>query len=184
MNNLVILSTQAMPEGRVFGLDSQTFIQMGVQLLNGIILAVVLTYLLYKPVKQFMEKRTNRIESEIEEAENTMAEAHELLNEYKKKMKDIDQERLEIIEAAQVQAEEEKKQVIKQARLDADEIKTNALERISADRARMEEEMRLQAIDIANLMAKQYISEQMDDEAQKQYFDQMLARMEETPWSS
>lgn len=184
MNNLVILSTQAMPEGRVFGLDGQTLIQIGVQLLNGIILAVVLTYVLYKPVKNFMDKRTNSIEADIEYSERMKAEADELILQYNQKIEEIDKERLEILEDARVQAEEERKLVLQQARVDSDEIKSAALQRISADRVRMEEEMRIQSIDLANLMAKQYLTDHMNDEGQKQYFEKMLSRMEESSWSN
>ncbi|MGO4942776.1 F0F1 ATP synthase subunit B family protein [Ruoffia tabacinasalis] len=183
MNNLIILSTQAVPEGRVFGLDGQTLIQIGVQLLNGIILAIVLTYVLYKPVKSFLDKRTNSIETDIEHAERMSKEADATISEYNKKIEDIEEERLKLLDESRAQADEERKEVLKRAQVEADDIKSAALLRISADRARMEEEMRLQSIEMANLMASQYLSEQMDDEAQSEYFEKMLSRMEETSWS-
>ena len=55
-----------MPEERLFGLDSQTLIQIGIQLLNGIILAVALGYILYKPVKEFLHKRSEGIQNKID----------------------------------------------------------------------------------------------------------------------
>ena len=71
LHNLIFLA-QTVPEGRVFGLDSQTLISIGIQLFNAILLAVVLGYLLYKPVKEFMQNRTNRIQSQLDDAEATM----------------------------------------------------------------------------------------------------------------
>ena len=62
MSSKIILLAQAVPEGRVFGLDSQTLISIGIQLFNGSILAVALAFILYNPVKDFMEKRREKIQ--------------------------------------------------------------------------------------------------------------------------
>ena len=56
------------PPGRMFGLDMQTLIQVGPQLLNVGILAFFLSWLLYKPVRAFMAKRSERIAGQLEHA--------------------------------------------------------------------------------------------------------------------
>lgn len=184
MNIFIILSTQVMPEGRVFGLDAQTVIQIGIQLLNGIILAATLTYILYKPVKEFMQKRTQSIVSDMTEAEETMAQAQELRKEYTARLDEIEQERIEIVESTRQQIAEERLEILKEARSEVSKIKDQALDRVSADRERMEQEMYDNSVDLAYLMAQRYISENMDDEAQERYFNEMLARLEETPWKN
>lgn len=173
-----------MPEGRVFGLDTQTLVQIGVQLLNAILLAVLLTYVLYKPIKGFLDNRTNRIQSKIEKAEQAQADADELIAEYERKIKEINNERLEIMDEAQLKAEGDRQVLLNKAKEEADEVKRASLERISADRERFEKEMRVQAVDIAYLMAQKFISVNLDNESQEDYFDKMLAQMEETPWTS
>ena len=92
MNNVIVLLTQSVPEGRVFALDQQTLISTGIQVLNGIILAVALGFILYKPVKKFMQERTDRIQSKIHDSDSTMAKAKELIAEYEYKIKNIDKE--------------------------------------------------------------------------------------------
>src|SRR5690554_160094 len=104
---MIVFSAQAVPEGRVFGLDLQTLIGIGIQLLNGIILAVALGFILYKPVKEFMQRRTDRIRNNINEAKAAMTKANELIAEYDRKIKEIDKERLAILEAARLKAAEE-----------------------------------------------------------------------------
>ncbi|XJS11297.1 hypothetical protein ACF3NG_03420 [Aerococcaceae bacterium WGS1372] len=184
MINLLILSTQSTPEGRVFGLDSQTLIQIGIQLLNGIILAVALTYILYKPVKGFLDKRKNRIQSEIDEAEKLKVQAVELIREYQLKIEEIEVEKQQIIESAQDKIEEERKVILQQARDEANELKDAAMFRISADRERMESEMRIKSIDIASELANRYLSDNLEQEAQRAYFERMLTQMEEASWSN
>lgn len=184
MINLLILSTQSVPEGRVFGLDSQTLIQIGIQLFNGIILAIALTYILYKPVKAFLNKRTDRIQSEIEEAETLRAQADSLIVEYQQKIEEIEKERLQILDEAQEKIEEERKVILQQARDEANDLKDAALLRISADRDRMESEMRIQSIDLASELANRYLADNIDYQAQKVYFEKMLSQMEEASWSN
>lgn len=184
MINLLILSTQSVPEGRVFGLDSQTLIQIGIQLFNGIILAIALTYILYKPVKAFLNKRTDRIQSEIEEAETLRAQADSLIEEYQQKIEEIEKERLQILDEAHEKIEEERKVILQQARDEANDLKDAALLRISADRDRMESEMRIQSIDLASELANRYLADNIDYQAQKVYFEKMLRQMEEASWSN
>lgn len=173
-----------MPEGRVFGLDSQTLVQIGVQLFNAILLSVVLGYVLYKPIKGFLNNRTEKIQGDIEQAEQTRVEADALIAEYERKIKDIDKERLEIIEQTQLKADEDRQALLNKAMVEADELKRASLEKISADQKQFEKEMQIQAVDIAYLMAQKFIRVNLDNDSQEEYFDKMLAQLEETPWTS
>lgn len=175
---------QAVPEGRVFGLDLQTLISIGIQLLNGIILAVALTFILYKPVKEFMRKRTDRIQSKMDDADATMAKANELIAEYNKKLQEIDKERIEILEAARLKAANESKIILEEAKQKALEIKKRSLDSVSQDKKRLKEETRLYIIEIASLMAGKYIAQKIDNETQDKLFEEALAQLEDTQWQS
>lgn len=182
MNQVLILLTQTVPEGRVFGFDTQTLIQVGIQALNGVILAVALTAILYKPVKAFLQKRSERIQSEIDGAYATQAEANELIREYEAKLAAIDEERTRIVESARTLGEDEARAILEDAREEAAEIKKRELESVQAEKERMYEEVRLHAIDLSALIAQRYISREMDDEARKAYSQHALAQMEESGW--
>lgn len=184
MNKLIILSTQAVPEGRVFGLDAQTLIQIGFQLFNGIVLAAVLTYLLYKPVKEFMEKRSDRIQNSRDEAEETMAKATALIAEYETKITEIEKERTEILEAARVEANDQRKVILKEAVQEADKLKQQSLAKIAGDKERLKEESRLHIIELSSVIAGKYLAENLDDKAQADYFEDMIAQLEESTWIS
>lgn len=184
MHSMIVLLAQNVPEGRVFGLDMQTIVSIGIQLFNGIILAVILSYILYKPVKEFMRKRTEKIQGKINDADSTMAKANELITEYDQKIKDINKERIEILEAARLEAADESKIILAEARKEAQAVKERSLESVSKERKRLQEESRLYIIELASLMAKEYISESIDDSAQEKIFEETLARLEDTQWQS
>lgn len=179
---MVSFLAQTASDGRVFGLDLQTLFDGSVQLLNGIILAVALGWLLYKPIKEFLRERADRIQDEINQAEARMSKGNELIAEYDKKIQDIDQERIEILEAARLTAEDEAKVIIAEAEKEAQEIKKRSLESASKERDRLQEESRLYIIELASIMAEKFISQNIDSDSQDKIFEETLAKLEDTQW--
>lgn len=184
MSNIIISLTQTVPEGRVFGLDQQTLIQIGMQLLNAIILAVVLTYLLYKPVKNFLRQRAEKIQTDISSAENQMTQANELIKQYEQKIADIQIERTQILAQAEVVAQENSKRIIEDAKKEAEVIKEQQLQRAYDDSRRIQEEMRAQVIDFSALIAEKFIQKEMDEEQRDSYVNRITAAMEDRAWPS
>lgn len=184
MHSKIVFLSQAVPEGRVFGLDMQTLMGIGIQLLNGIILAVALGFILYKPVKEFMRKRTEGIQSKIDDTDAMMTKAQELIAEYDIKIKDIDKERIAILEAARFEAADESKIILEEAKKEANEIRKRSLDSVSADEKRLKEETRLYIIELASLMAEKYITQNIDNEMQDKIFEEALAQMEDAQWQS
>ncbi len=184
MQSEIMLLAQTLPEGRVFGLDSQTAISIGIQLLNGIILAVALGFILYKPVKEFMRKRSEGIQQRINDTDAAMIKAQGLISEYELKIKEIEKERTEILEIARLKSIDEGKLILEDARREASEIKKRSLDRVLSDKKRLQEETRFHIIELASLIAKKYITLSMDNETQNKIFEDTLAQMEVTPWQS
>lgn len=182
MHSMIIFLAQATPEGRVFGLDFQTLISIGIQLLNGIILAAALCYILYKPVKEFMRKRSERILSEMNDADKTMAKANELIAEYDRKLKEIDKERMDILEAARLKAADESKIILEETKREASKIKKRSQDSVAEDKKRLKEETRLYIIELASLIAKKYIAQNIDDETQGKLYEEAIAQLEEAQW--
>jgi F-type H+-transporting ATPase subunit b len=180
--NYVLLAAQSVPEGRVFGLDFQTLTDIGIQLLNGIILAAVLTALLYNPVKEFLQERSERIQGQIDDSEETMEEAQSLISEYDNKIESIEEERVSVLEDARKQAEKEGHRIKKEAESEADRSIQRAKEGIEADRKRLQDESRTYIIEAATLISEKYVAENMDQEDQEQAFDRALSELEESTW--
>ncbi|HHV94810.1 MAG TPA: ATP synthase F0 subunit B [Firmicutes bacterium] len=177
-----LFSTQAASAGRVFALDSQTLIGIAIQLVNAAILAVGLGYMLYNPVKDFMRKRTERIQAQMDEADAALAKANSLIAEYDAKLKSIGDERVKVLEAARLEAAEESKEIIAEAKKEAERIRERSLEAVAAYRRRLEEETRLYIIEAASLMAQQIVAQTIDDEAQTKLIEQALADLEDAQW--
>ena len=130
--------------------------QILLHLLNFVILFAILYFLLYNPVKKFMEKRTEEYKKMDDSAKQNLAEAERIKDKYTKRIMSADAEiekmkadaekdaesladkRLKIaeleaetiIKTARSVAENEKKKIIDSAQKDIAEIITTAAEKV------------------------------------------------------
>ena len=74
---------------RLFGLDAQLLFDAAILLVTMLVLYIILSYLLFNPVRQVLEKRKERIDNEKKQAEDDKAAASQLKEEYEAKLKDI-----------------------------------------------------------------------------------------------
>lgn len=186
MDSIILFLNQSvsegLPEGRVFGLDQQTLIGVGIQILNGIILTIILAYILYKPVKKFLQERSNKIKDQIENSDSTMTRAKELITEYEDKVANIDKEYEKVLSEARIKANEERKLIIKEANEEAERIKRRSEGILEIEKKRLKLETRPYIIELATLMAENYIAANIEKEEQEKLFDDALADLEEIKW--
>ena len=81
MNNLGTFVALA-EGGRLFGLDLQLLLDAAITAVNVFILFILLSYILYNPVRTMLKKRQDKITSDREIAESDKAEALALKKEY------------------------------------------------------------------------------------------------------
>lgn len=168
--------------GRVFGLDQQTFIQAGIQLLNAVILAVALGKILYNPVKEFLEDRTRRFEEEKAESLGRMAEADALIEEYEEKVKDIEKERLQVLENARLRAEEDAELILHEADEAARQIREKAQDSMDLEREQLRKDARYYIVEMASTMAKSVIGKELDSKDHQQVIEDSIQELEESKW--
>ena len=162
----------------IFALDKQTMITVGIQLLNACVLAAVLTYLLYKPVRKFMQKRADGIGAQLNRAEEDRAAADQLKARYEQQLADIDLERIKILEEAQRFAAEKKSQLLDETEKEIAAMKERAAADLRAERGRANEELKLHMIETAAAMAEKFVAFAMDENTRDRLFDETLAELE------
>jgi F-type H+-transporting ATPase subunit b len=168
---------------RVFGIDGQTFIGSAFILINLCILAFVLSKLLYAPVRQMLYDRTDRIRTQLKDAENAEAVANELRAQYEAKLKGIMIERDDILEEARRVAAATGKQTIDEAKAEANGIIERAKKNIEMEQERAKDDMRRSIIDISSVMAQRFVTRQMDREIQDKLFDEVVSELNSTDFS-
>lgn len=85
------------------------------QVINFIILFLVMKKLLFKPVSEFMNNRTNEIELIMKKADDKNKQAEELLSEYNEKISNIEEEGRQIIREKTKVAQTKFEEIVKEA---------------------------------------------------------------------
>jgi F-type H+-transporting ATPase subunit b len=171
-------------EGYVITLDKQLLIQILIQLINTGILCFVLSKLLYKPVLNFLNARKEKVAAQLDDAANTLKEAERLKAEYEEKLKNIDNERNEILETARDAAKKNSRQIISDARKEADLIKNRAEKDIANEREKAKDDIKKEIIDVSTEMSRRFIAKQISTDEQNKLFDETIKELEELEWTS
>ena len=100
--------------------------QILLHLLNFTILFAILYFLLYKPVKAFMEKRRLEYENREKESQNQLTEAENIKAQYQKKLEKADEEIQAQKQAAETQSRELAESKLKDARAEAEKLLSQA----------------------------------------------------------
>jgi F-type H+-transporting ATPase subunit b len=174
----------AVPEGRLFGLDAQTLFIFSVQLLNACILATALSYILYKPVQNFLQRRADKIQGQLDQAASEMAEASKLKHQYETSLREIEQERGDILAEAYKQAADKQREMIYEARKDSEALREQARADVQREQEHIQEALRMHIIDVSSVMAEKFITKNIDKETQDRLFAETLHELEEAAWPS
>jgi len=172
----------SVPDGRPFGLDSQTVIQIVANLINVGILAFLLSYLLYRPVRNILRKRTERIQGQIAQAEEEMAKATELRLQYEQKLEDVQRERDDILGEARRLASETNQRLVAEARKEADAIRQRATANVEMEWERAEADMRTAIIDVSAIMAEKFVTLAINKETHDKLFGEAMSDLEGMSW--
>jgi len=171
-----------MPEGSLLQLDMTLLIRTAIHWVNIILLTLILIYLLYKPVKNFMAQRAQRIRGDIESAVAVNEKAQALKQQYEDLISGIDAKREEIISQAQSQALEKSDEILLDARKEATYLLQKAEDKIVTERRHAAEENKRLIIDLATKMAAHFVSVSIEEPDRDKYLDQALTDWSEKTW--
>lgn len=143
------------------------------QIINFFIILFILQKLLYKPVMAAMETRQERILKSQIEADEEMARAKELMDEYSAKIADIDQEKREILDEARKEAEEKREDLLEDYRLEAKTKRKAYLKEVEDEKDNFMESLAKRlgenAVKIASHILSTISSKELEDEVFKSF---------------
>jgi len=154
------------------------------QLLNTCILCAVLSYLLYKPVKNFLAARREKIAGDIKSAENQLKEANEMKAMYERKLREIDKEKEAILGEARNRAVLREQEIIADAKKEAETLKNRAMVDIQREQEKAKDEIKKQIIEVSSIMAGKFVSVSIDQKQQDRLVDEVISDLGEVKWLS
>ncbi len=147
-----------------------------VQLLNFLILLLVLYKFLYKPFLNVVDKRREKIEFELGQAERERQEALEMKKEAEQILQQARKQSDEIVENARQRAEQILNQAKSQAREEAERIIGSARAQIEREKQQAIEEIEKRATELAVVLAMKILQNVLDEKAKREYLMNILGR--------
>ena len=169
---------------RLFTLDAQLLFDTLVMALSMLLLFTLLSYLLFNPVRDMLEKRKQRIVDDREAAKREKEEATSYKQEYEKKLQEVDKEVQVILSEARKKAMKNENAIIAEAKEEAARIMARANAEIELEKKRALDDMKQEMIAIASMMAQKVVSASIDTEVQESLIAETLKEMGENTWLS
>lgn len=169
---------------RLIGFDPQLLSELFFTALNIFVLFFGLSYLLFNPVRDVLEKRRQKIAGELAEAASDKESAAAMKAEYEEKLKEISKEADNILEDARKKAKAREAEIIGEAKQEAARIMDRANREIELEKKKALDDMKQEVVSIASMMAGKVVAASIDTTIQDTLIDETLKEMGESTWQS
>ena len=160
-------------EGGLISLDKSLIIQA----VNFLILLILLTKLLYKPLLAKMDERAQAIQKSLDEAQAARAEARKERDEFAAKIQAAHAEAQGIRATALKDAADEQRRLVDAARAEAARLVASARQEMDQDVRRARQELRQEVADLAIAVSERLIKKSLNDADHRRIVDDAIARM-------
>lgn len=169
---------------RLFNLDPQLIHDAVLLMISMFVMFTFLSYLLFNPARKMLQKRQDRIRTDIDTAARDKEDAKKLLEDYDRRLKDINKEAEEILSAARQKALKNEARIIEEAKEEAGRIIARANAQVELERKKAADDMKKEIISIASLMAGKVVKASIDMEAQDSLIEDTLKEIGDQTWQS
>lgn len=168
----------------IFGLDPQLLVDSAITILAMFFVFLLLSYLLFNPARNLMEKRQEGIREQMETAAREKQDAIQFKAEYDEKIKNVQKETDEILSEARKKALKKESVMLEEAREEAAQIVARANREVELEKSKVKDEMKLEIINVATAMAGKIVASSLDESKQSQLLADTLEEMGDETWLS
>ena len=148
-------------------------------IINFTILVILLRIFLYKPVKNMLTQRRQRIAESLEAADKAAQEAAQQRMEFEKELAHArETSQAEARKAAET-TERMRQEILESAKKEAESIKAHARKEAEQEKEQMAVDLQKQAAELALLMTRKVVGEGIDEKTQRKLVNQFLADLGE-----
>lgn len=169
---------------RILGLDLQLIHDAVLLGINIFILFFALSYLLFNPVRSMLDKRTEKIRTDLDTAAVDKKTAEQLKLEYEAKLKEIDKEAEVILAEARKKALKREEEILENAKAESARIIDRAGREAELEKKKALDEMKQEMITIASMMAGKAVAASMDVKLQDELIEETLKEIGDDTWQS
>ncbi|EPD51635.1 F0F1 ATP synthase subunit B [Paenisporosarcina sp. FSL H8-0542] len=141
-----------------------------------ILLMVLLKKFAWGPLMGVMKQREELIVSEIEAAEKSRQESHQLLEEQRALLKEARTEAQAIVENAKQQGDAQREEIITTARAEAGRLKESAVREIETEKEKAIAAVREEVVSLSVLAASKVLGKQISEEDNRALIEETIAK--------
>ena len=149
------------------------------QIVNFFLLLILLRVFLYKPVVRLLDKRRDKIMTDLDEADKARSQAETAKQEYEKQLEQAREERRSIVAQASEQAEKMREEILEKARVEAQQLLSKTEEEMEALRRQALVGAQDEIVDLALSAAGKVVGESLDEKAHRRLIQEFIAEVGE-----
>jgi F-type H+-transporting ATPase subunit b len=171
-------------EPRLFDLDLQLLADAGLMMIAIFVLYLVASYFLFNPAREFLQKRKDKIQGELDSAAQDMEDARALKEEYDGKLKNIEKEAEEILSDARKRALANENKIVAEAKEEAARILERARVEAELEKQKAADDVKREMVVIASMMAGKVVKASINTDIQESLVNETLKEIGESTWRS
>ncbi|MBZ0192521.1 MAG: F0F1 ATP synthase subunit B [Candidatus Kuenenia stuttgartiensis] len=144
------------------------------QIINFVVLLYILRRILYKPIREIIEKRRGLIAKTVEDAEKTKKEALELKEKNQKELNKVKELQSQMLEQTREEALKDRSKLLDEANKEAAKINEKEKALIDAEKIRIELELKNKTLEMVSVFASNLLKDISDEELHRSIFRKLL----------
>ena len=153
-------------------------------LINVAILYFILKRFFWEKVRTFMLDRQASVQDAFDSAEAINRRADEKMQNYSRRIANVEEESREIIRNAKARAEAQAKDIVENAHKEASDIIAKAERTIEIEREKATAEMRQEIAALAIMAAEQIVEKEISSTGQEAIVDEVINKARSTGWQN
>lgn len=153
-------------------------------LINVAILYFILKHFFWEKVRTFMLDRQAAVQDAFDSAEAINRRADEKMQNYSRRIANVEEESREIIRNAKARAEAQAKDIVENAHKEASDIIAKAERTIEIEREKATAEMRQEIAALAIMAAEQIVEKEISSTGQEAIVDEVINKARSTGWQN
>jgi F-type H+-transporting ATPase subunit b len=154
-----------------------SLLNVGLHILNAIILFVVLKLLLYKPILKFMKKREKSFSDKTDMLDTREKELVQQKQQYDAMMSGAQIQAAQIITNGKTLAQDNAKQILDEAKEQSRDMVLRARKEIAIEKEQTQLEMKSEIVDMAVQIAEKVLKREVSAEDNKKIIDDFFERV-------
>lgn len=152
-------------------------IQIGLHILNVIIMFFVLKLFIYKPILKFMKAREHSFADKVDELDNREKELLQQKAQYEDLMAKAQSEAAEIVTASNEMARDHAREILDNAKEHAHELVVRAKKEIEMEKVQARADMRTQITEMSIQIAEKVLEREVSLEDNHKIIDEFFERV-------